>query len=126
MPGHPVNFSDVTMEQARRDVEQLEQLIDNHDVIFLLMDTRESRWLPTVIAASKRKVECVLCYLCLELNEPPRKDVSTAHHPPGRRVTCVALELFTSCHQPAMGVLPNPAVLASANVGTCEVQGPVM
>uniref|UniRef100_S4R2T5 Ubiquitin-like modifier-activating enzyme ATG7 n=1 Tax=Mus musculus TaxID=10090 RepID=S4R2T5_MOUSE len=56
MPGHPVNFSDVTMEQARRDVEQLEQLIDNHDVIFLLMDTRESRWLPTVIAASKRKL----------------------------------------------------------------------
>lgn len=56
MPGHPVNFSDVTMEQARRDVEQLEELIDRHDVIFLLMDTRESRWLPTVIAASKRKL----------------------------------------------------------------------
>lgn len=56
MPGHPVNFSDVTMEQARRDVEQLEELIDSHDVIFLLMDTRESRWLPTVIAASKRKL----------------------------------------------------------------------
>ncbi|XP_029391207.1 ubiquitin-like modifier-activating enzyme ATG7 isoform X1 [Mus pahari] len=56
MPGHPVNFSDVTMEQAHRDVEQLEQLIDSHDVIFLLMDTRESRWLPTVIAASKRKL----------------------------------------------------------------------
>ena len=57
MPGHPVNFSSVTLEQARRDVEQLEQLIDSHDVVFLLMDTRESRWLPAVIAASKRKVE---------------------------------------------------------------------
>uniref|UniRef100_A0A8C2RQF5 Ubiquitin-like modifier-activating enzyme ATG7 n=1 Tax=Capra hircus TaxID=9925 RepID=A0A8C2RQF5_CAPHI len=56
MPGHPVNFSSVTLEQARRDVEQLEQLIDGHDVIFLLMDTRESRWLPAVIAASKRKL----------------------------------------------------------------------
>ncbi|KAH0519693.1 Ubiquitin-like modifier-activating enzyme ATG7 [Microtus ochrogaster] len=56
MPGHPVNFSDVTLEQARRDVEQLEQLIESHDVIFLLMDTRESRWLPAVIAASKRKL----------------------------------------------------------------------
>uniref|UniRef100_A0A2K6K715 Ubiquitin-like modifier-activating enzyme ATG7 n=1 Tax=Rhinopithecus bieti TaxID=61621 RepID=A0A2K6K715_RHIBE len=55
MPGHPVNFSSVTLEQARRDVEQLEQLIESHDVIFLLMDTRESRWLPAVIAASKRK-----------------------------------------------------------------------
>uniref|UniRef100_A0A8D2JQZ4 Ubiquitin-like modifier-activating enzyme ATG7 n=1 Tax=Sciurus vulgaris TaxID=55149 RepID=A0A8D2JQZ4_SCIVU len=56
MPGHPVNFSSVTLEQARKDVEQLEQLIESHDVIFLLMDTRESRWLPAVIAASKRKL----------------------------------------------------------------------
>ncbi|XP_077181803.1 ubiquitin-like modifier-activating enzyme ATG7 [Paroedura picta] len=56
MPGHPVNFSEVTMEQARRDVAQLETLIEKHDIIFLLMDTRESRWLPAVIAASKRKL----------------------------------------------------------------------
>lgn len=56
MPGHPVNFSETTMAQARQDVEQLEKLISEHDVVFLLMDTRESRWLPTVIAASKRKV----------------------------------------------------------------------
>ncbi|XP_072929053.1 ubiquitin-like modifier-activating enzyme ATG7 [Hemitrygon akajei] len=56
MPGHPVNFSEVTMQQAQNDVEQLEKLISSHDVIFLLMDTRESRWLPTVIAASQRKL----------------------------------------------------------------------
>uniref|UniRef100_A0A8C3WW07 Ubiquitin-like modifier-activating enzyme ATG7 n=1 Tax=Catagonus wagneri TaxID=51154 RepID=A0A8C3WW07_9CETA len=56
MPGHPVNSSSVTLEQARRDVEQLEQLIESHDVVFLLMDTRESRWLPSVISASKRKL----------------------------------------------------------------------
>lgn len=56
MPGHPVNFSQATLSQAQRDVEQLERLISDHDVVFLLMDTRESRWLPTVIAASKRKV----------------------------------------------------------------------
>lgn len=56
MPGHPVNFSELTMAQARQDVEQLERLISEHDVVFLLMDTRESRWLPTVIAASQRKV----------------------------------------------------------------------
>nr|XP_060484208.1 ubiquitin-like modifier-activating enzyme ATG7 [Panthera onca] len=56
MPGHPVNFSSVTLEQARKDVEHLEQLIESHDVVFLLMDTRESRWLPAVIAASKRKL----------------------------------------------------------------------
>lgn len=56
MPGHPVNFSEATLSQAQTDVEQLEKLISEHDVVFLLMDTRESRWLPTVIAASKRKV----------------------------------------------------------------------
>uniref|UniRef100_A0AAX7TLY4 Ubiquitin-like modifier-activating enzyme ATG7 n=1 Tax=Astatotilapia calliptera TaxID=8154 RepID=A0AAX7TLY4_ASTCA len=56
MPGHPVNFSQATLSQAQRDVEQLEKLIEEHDVVFLLMDTRESRWLPTVIAASKRKL----------------------------------------------------------------------
>lgn len=56
MPGHPVNFSEVTMAQAQQDVAKLEELIDAHDVVFLLMDTRESRWLPAVIAASKRKV----------------------------------------------------------------------
>ncbi|KAL7843109.1 hypothetical protein AOLI_G00246210 [Acnodon oligacanthus] len=56
MPGHPVNFSEVTIAQAQRDVEQLEALISAHDVVFLLMDTRESRWLPTVIAASQRKL----------------------------------------------------------------------
>lgn len=56
MPGHPVNFSEATQAQAQRDVQQLEKLISEHDVVFLLMDTRESRWLPTVIAASKRKL----------------------------------------------------------------------
>lgn len=56
MPGHPVNFSDETMNQACSDVEKLEALIAEHDVIFLLMDTRESRWLPTVVAASKKKL----------------------------------------------------------------------
>ncbi|XP_075431054.1 ubiquitin-like modifier-activating enzyme ATG7 isoform X2 [Ascaphus truei] len=56
MPGHPVHFSEETMDQARKDVEKLEGLIGEHDVIFLLMDTRESRWLPTVIAARQKKL----------------------------------------------------------------------
>ena len=47
---------DEAIQQAREAVKQLEELIENHDVLFLLMDTRESRWLPTVIGSSKRKV----------------------------------------------------------------------
>ena len=46
----------VDEERIKKDVEYLERLIDEHDAIFLLMDTRESRWLPTVMAASKGKV----------------------------------------------------------------------
>lgn len=44
------------MEKVQRDVKKLEELIESHDAVFLLMDTRESRWLPTVIGAVKGKV----------------------------------------------------------------------
>ena len=54
MPGHPVPLS--LTDQTRADVEKLETLITEHDAVFLLMDSRESRWLPTVIAASQGKI----------------------------------------------------------------------
>ncbi|TVY92126.1 Ubiquitin-like modifier-activating enzyme [Lachnellula willkommii] len=52
MLGHPIQ--DET--NVRLDFETLQTLIDAHDVIFLLMDTRESRWLPTVIGKSAGKI----------------------------------------------------------------------
>lgn len=54
MPGHQV--TDRELEQTKEDVARLENLIDEHDVVFLLMDTRESRWLPSIIALSKQKL----------------------------------------------------------------------
>ncbi|OCH86788.1 E1-like protein-activating [Obba rivulosa] len=54
MPGHPI--PPASLEQARKEVETLERLIDEHDAVFLLMDSRESRWLPTVIGAAKGKI----------------------------------------------------------------------
>ncbi|KAI0214927.1 Ubiquitin-like modifier-activating enzyme ATG7 [Lamellibrachia satsuma] len=54
MPGHHV--SDGILEQTREDVTKLEELIAAHDVVFLLMDTRESRWLPTLIGSATRKI----------------------------------------------------------------------
>ncbi|KAG8714567.1 Autophagy protein 7 [Ceratobasidium sp. 423] len=54
MPGHPI--PPALLEKTKSDVARLEELIDSHDAIFLLMDSRESRWLPTVIGASKGKI----------------------------------------------------------------------
>ncbi|BEI82933.1 hypothetical protein CcaverHIS002_0308010 [Cutaneotrichosporon cavernicola] len=55
MPGHPVGDRE-TAHDAKDSVELLERLISEHDVVFLLMDSRESRWLPTLIAASQGKL----------------------------------------------------------------------
>ena len=54
MPGHPI--PPALVEQTQKDVELLEKLFDEHDAVFLLMDSRESRWLPTVLGAAKGKV----------------------------------------------------------------------
>lgn len=54
MAGHPIMENDEKTTQA--DFERLRDLIDEHDVIFLLMDTRESRWLPTVMGRAAGKV----------------------------------------------------------------------
>ncbi|ELU42355.1 autophagy protein 7 [Rhizoctonia solani AG-1 IA] len=54
MPGHPI--PPALLEKTKTDVARLEELIDKHDAVFLLMDSRESRWLPTVIGASKGKI----------------------------------------------------------------------
>lgn len=48
MPGRGVN--DIA------SVSDLEALVTDHDVVFLLTDTRESRWLPTLLATKHGKV----------------------------------------------------------------------
>ncbi|EKG04087.1 ubiquitin activating E1 enzyme, putative [Trypanosoma cruzi] len=53
MPGHRIDKqreSDVIAE-----VERLDTLIQEHDVVFLLTDSRESRWLPTLMATTHNK-----------------------------------------------------------------------
>jgi ubiquitin-like modifier-activating enzyme ATG7 len=52
MLGHPM--TDVPKTQTH--FEKLQQLISEHDVIFLLMDTRESRWLPTLMGKAAGKI----------------------------------------------------------------------
>ncbi|KAH3881609.1 hypothetical protein DPMN_005535 [Dreissena polymorpha] len=48
-------FPESAQQQTRLDVERLASLVSAHDVVFLLLDTRESRWLPTVMAAANNK-----------------------------------------------------------------------
>ena len=52
MAGHPTTDA----ERSRAEFEALEKLILEHDAVFLLMDTRESRWLPTVIGRATNKI----------------------------------------------------------------------
>ncbi|KAF8447073.1 autophagy ubiquitin-activating enzyme ApgG [Kalaharituber pfeilii] len=52
MAGHPIRDEAAT----KQDFEKLKELIATHDAIFLLMDTRESRWLPTVMGKSMSKI----------------------------------------------------------------------
>lgn len=66
MPGHPIPSNDAALSQAKADVEKLEKLFDEHDAVFLLMDSRESRWLPTVLGAAKGKV-CPLLVSLLKM-----------------------------------------------------------
>jgi ubiquitin-like modifier-activating enzyme ATG7 len=52
MLGHPIT------DEANTEMEFsiLQKLVEDHDAIFLLMDTRESRWLPTVMGKAAGKI----------------------------------------------------------------------
>ncbi|KPJ21057.1 Ubiquitin-like modifier-activating enzyme atg7 [Papilio machaon] len=58
MPGYPVGED--LMEEMYNNVKLVTDAIVEHDVIFLLLDSREARWLPTVIAALHGKVTFIL------------------------------------------------------------------
>lgn len=52
MAGHPI----LDEPTVAKDYERLARLVRDHDAIFLLMDTRESRWLPTVMGKAAAKI----------------------------------------------------------------------
>mmetsp|Transcript_9714 Transcript_9714/g.6940 ORF Transcript_9714/g.6940 Transcript_9714/m.6940 type:complete len:80 (-) Transcript_9714:543-782(-) len=56
MPGHAVGDNPDIVRETLGEMERLEELIKEHDVIFLLLDSREARWLPTVMAQVHNKI----------------------------------------------------------------------
>ncbi|XP_041785643.1 ubiquitin-like modifier-activating enzyme atg7 isoform X4 [Anopheles merus] len=55
MPGHPVGQGN-EVNETREILTKLINLIQQHDVIYLLTDSRESRWLPTMLGRFYNKI----------------------------------------------------------------------
>jgi len=54
-----MKFFDANEEAIKEvllELFRLEELIKEHDVVFLLTDSRESRWLPTVLSTLHNKI----------------------------------------------------------------------
>lgn len=64
MPGHPPS-SARELGALRRDAQLLEDLVSSHDAVYILTDSRESRWLPTLLAAKHDKL-CINAALGLD------------------------------------------------------------
>ncbi|KAF2303039.1 hypothetical protein GH714_012821 [Hevea brasiliensis] len=54
MPGHPVSSQEE--ESMLEDCRRLHELVDSHDAVFILTDTKESRWLPALLCANANKI----------------------------------------------------------------------
>ncbi|ANB14741.1 Atg7p [Sugiyamaella lignohabitans] len=83
MAGHPITNE----ERQKSDYDQLIKLIDEHDTIFLLMDSRESRWLPTVIASATNKL-VINVALGFDSYVVMRHGVSPSEHPHSPHIGC--------------------------------------
>lgn len=61
MPGYTIGES--MKDQTTKALKKIEELVQSHDVIYLLTDSRESRWLPTMLAAAHDKVRIIAIHI---------------------------------------------------------------
>ena len=90
MPGHAVGNNETAIKELIENSQKLEALIEEHDVIFLLTDSRESRWLPTVLSGVKNKI-CLTIALGFETYLVMRHGLPADMHNPevnGARLGC--------------------------------------
>jgi ubiquitin-like modifier-activating enzyme ATG7 len=86
MPGHII----VDQQQFRDAFAKIDDLVRSHDVVFLLTDSRESRWLPSLLGSAHDKLVITValgfdsfvvmrhgngsnglgCYFCNDVNSP--------------------------------------------------------
>jgi len=89
MPGHSFESEEAKKDIAEQ-VNQLEELIKSHDAIFLLTDSRESRWLPTLLATKYNKI-CLTVALGFDTFVVMRHGLSPFEHKEeinGKRLGC--------------------------------------
>ncbi len=128
LPGHPSDLGHVD-----KSYSQLEELVNNHDVVFMLTDSRESRWLPSLLVKAAGKplgVSVALgfdsylvkvqsygttsnasCYFCNDVNAPSDQtafrtlDQQCTVTRPGLAAiaSCMAVELVASFTQSKNG-----------------------
>ncbi|KAF5842096.1 hypothetical protein DUNSADRAFT_9355, partial [Dunaliella salina] len=89
MPGHPP-LDAASQETMQKDAATLDSLVARHDAVFLLTDTRESRWLPSLLAAAHGKIAITSAigfdsFLVMRHGAPPSP--SNATHQ-GHRLGC--------------------------------------
>eukprot|EP01060_Flectonema_neradi_P007016 TRINITY_DN1484_c3_g1_i1.p1 TRINITY_DN1484_c3_g1~~TRINITY_DN1484_c3_g1_i1.p1 ORF type:complete len:671 (+),score=113.32 TRINITY_DN1484_c3_g1_i1:76-2013(+) len=85
MPGHPVG--DKQRKGIQKTIEEFDKLVSEHDAVFLLTDSREARWLPTMMATKHNKI-AINSALGFD-NYVAMRHGSTAPHPKeGKRVSC--------------------------------------
>ncbi len=90
MPGHAVGSNVEAIQSMLKDFDDLENLIKEHDAIFLLTDSRESRWLPTVMSMVHDKI-CLTVALGFETFLAMRHGLSVQKHDSninGERLGC--------------------------------------
>lgn len=77
MPGHPVPLQE--QKNIEKDIQTISNLIMEHDVVYLLTDSRESRWLPTLLAKAHHKLAITVA-LGFDSFLVLRHGVSTSSH----------------------------------------------
>ena len=90
MPGHAVGQNEAAISEMLENAKRLEELVKEHDVIFLLTDSRESRWLPTVLSNAHNKICLTIAlgfetYLAMRHGLPFDKHVAEMN---GNRLGC--------------------------------------